>query len=424
MKTASALGWIVCAGLLINCAGMFGPPTFRDVLDGKIAMNAVDKAAVVALLRSAGVSSEQFLVRETADGVLASNGVALENGRVVRIVLSSTRLSSTASLAPLAKLREARLESNRLTELAGLSRLSELTTLHAERNLLTSLATLAPCVRLASLLVSQNHLRSTESAAGLTSLHELDLRANEIDELTDLSSMGELRWINLSSNRLTSIGALGVPPVLSVILVDDNRLGDIDALLRVPTLLTVNAQRNRIARVPREASRWRELRLSGNPATAPETTPSVVTPDVPALTRNEATAFEAEGACTQTVEMPCRNQLTGVVCRLELDELRGVVCARFVADRYYRRIGSAMRQPNLFPAVRIPLRGNITAHAEVGNARVYFKPLLQMEEIFLAFSSQARTKNGVFSMLQGSSRGIVIQSATPVSREVVVEYAE
>lgn len=423
MTYATLVRCLVSASLLMGCHGMFGTATFRDAVDGKISMDSRDKAAVVELLRAAGVSHEQFLVGETANEPLARNGIALERGRVVRIVLSSTRLTSTSAFASLSMLREARIGNNHLHELGGLRHLDQLASLHVEHNQLSSLASLAPCAHLATLIASNNQLQSTESLASITGLHEADLRANQLTSVTDLSGMRELRWLNLSSNQLTSVNAIGTPPLLNVVLLDDNQLSDIEALLRISTLSTVNVQRNRVAHVSPAASRFRVLRLEGNPATAPETAPAAAAePDAPPLTRDELAALELANACSETVDMPCRNQGTGVVCRLQLNELRGVVCARFVADRYYRRIG--IRQPEFRPSVTIPLSGNVTAHADSGLARVYFKPLLQMEEMFLAFSSERRSKTGVFSLFSGESRGLVIQSASAVSRGVEIEYAD
>jgi Leucine-rich repeat (LRR) protein len=409
--------------VLAGCEGIFGPPTFRDVVDGKIAMQSGDRQAVAALLEAAGLTPEQFLVRDTEDGILPTNGVALKGDRVVRIVLSSTRLERSASFASLTELREVRAAHNQLTNVRGFAGLAHLTSLHVENNRITTLDGLAPCASLGSLFAAANQLTSLETIGQIPSLHEIDVHENQIESLRGLSELPRLTWVNASHNRVTDAATLGVPPTLAILFVDDNRLVSIDHLLTIPTLRDVYAQRNQITRVPAEARRFRTLALTGNGATAPDATPAPVLVRAAALSREEINNFSM-ASCTQVVQMPCRNHLTTVSCRLHLDQLQGIVCAQFVADRTLHRSGSALRQPILRPNVSIPLSGHIALSAISGEARVYFQPLLSVEANHLTSASTPVTRANVFSLLLGQTRGLIIQSATPSAGGIDIEYSD
>jgi leucine-rich repeat protein SHOC2 len=233
-------------------------------------------------------------------------GVEMENGRVVELVLGSgleefgLTGAVPAEVGRLSALRVLSLADNELTSLpAEIGQLTALERLYIGGNQLTSLpAEIGQLTALERLYIGGNQLTSVPAEIGqLTSLTWLDLGGNqltsvpvEIVQLTSLTVLGldsnrltivpaeigqltSLKELRLYSNKLTSLPAeIGQLTSLEALYLDNNQLTSVPPEIgQLTSLRELYLRRNRLTSVPAEIGQLTSLNwlnLSGNQLTS------------------------------------------------------------------------------------------------------------------------------------------------------------
>ena len=166
------------------------------------------------------------------------------------------------------------------SQLAGLTSLADLRRLHFYETDISAID-LSNFSRLERAFLNDNKLASVD-ATGLDSIQRLWLRGNHIDQITGLQDIGDtLISLNLRTNRLSSIDLSGLSNLRQLYL-SDNQLTSVD-LSPVPDLGVLwldngstsvgstpdPAYQNQITTLAQLPRFLTDLRLTGNPLTAP-----------------------------------------------------------------------------------------------------------------------------------------------------------
>ena len=241
-------------------------------------------------------------IRDRTDGASRPNYVSLR--------LDRNQLTSVTGLADLRPgAWSLRLEHNRLTsvdlrgaehlhyvnlnnnpisstaDLPGFSALTNLRRLYLYETNISSID-LSRFSRLERAFLNDNNLTSVD-VTGLDSIQRLWLRGNRITQITGLRDIGDtIVSLNLRTNRLSSIDLSGLTGLRQLYL-SDNRLTavDVSALTQLEVLWLDNgstspgstpdpAYQNQITALGRLPRFLADLRLAGNPLTAPVTVAS------------------------------------------------------------------------------------------------------------------------------------------------------
>jgi leucine-rich repeat protein SHOC2 len=210
-------------------------------------------------------------------------GVEMENGRVVELVLGSgleefgLTGAVPAEVGRLSALRVLSLADNELTSLpAEIGQLTALERLYIGGNQLTSVpAEIGQLTSLTWLDLGGNQLTSVPvEIVQLTSLTVLGLDSNRLTivpaEIGQLTSLKELR---LYSNKLTSLPAeIGQLTSLEALYLDNNQLTSVPPEIgQLTSLRELYLRRNRLTSVPAEIGQLTSLNwlnLSGNQLTS------------------------------------------------------------------------------------------------------------------------------------------------------------
>ena len=140
-------------------------------------------------------------------------GVTIENGRVVKLLLEEFELTGAvpAEIGRLSALRELNLTDNQLTSVpAEIGQLASLRQLDLYCSRLTSLpAEIGQLMSLAELWLYSNQLTRLPAEIGqLTSLRELNLGGNQLTTVpAEIGQLAALQVLYLGDNQLTSVPA-------------------------------------------------------------------------------------------------------------------------------------------------------------------------------------------------------------------------
>jgi leucine-rich repeat protein SHOC2 len=183
-------------------------------------------------------------------------GVEMENGRVVKLVLQEFGLTGAVPA------EVGRLSAIRVLVLAD----NELTSVPAEIGQLASLK---------ELWLNANKLTSVPAEIWqLTSLTELDLYNNQLTSVpAEIGQLILLTYLNLGKNQLTSVPAeIGQLILLEELILRDNRLTSVPTEIgQLAALDYLNLDTNQLTSVPAEIGQLtslRKLHLDGNPLTS------------------------------------------------------------------------------------------------------------------------------------------------------------
>jgi len=166
-------------------------------------------------------------------------GVTIENGRVVELVLESWGLTAAvpAEIGRLSALRVLILADNELTSLpAEIGQLTSLEQLYLFNNELTTLpAEIGQLFSLEVLDLTANQLTSPPAEIGrLTSLTTLLLEGNQLTTLlTEIGQLASLEVLGLGDNQLTSLPVeIGRLTALEELYLELNLLTSVSAVIR------------------------------------------------------------------------------------------------------------------------------------------------------------------------------------------------
>ena len=199
-------------------------------------------------------------------------GVAMENGRVVKLVLEQSRLDGArpravpAEIGQLTSLRMLVLNDNRLTSVpAWIGQLTSLTYLNLGENELTSLpAEIGQLTSLTYLNLGYNELTSLPEEIGqLTSLQELWLFNNQLTSVpAEIGQLTSLVKLSLGGRWLTSLPAeIGELTALTYLDLAGQSLTSLPAEIgQLVSLRVLHLNGNRLTSVP---AAIRELRTAG-----------------------------------------------------------------------------------------------------------------------------------------------------------------
>jgi leucine-rich repeat protein SHOC2 len=207
-------------------------------------------------------------------------GVEMENGRVVKLVLQNFGLTGAvpAEIGRLSALRQLDLTHNQLTSLpAEIGQLTSLEGLYLVGNELTSLPVeIGQLTSLTRLNLGDNQLTSLPAEIGqLTSLRDwLYLGNNELTSVpAEIGQLTALAMLDLGGNQLTSLPAeIGQLASLEGLYLDGNQLASVPAEIgQLTSLERLYVSGNQLSSVPAEIGRLtslRELSLGGNRLTS------------------------------------------------------------------------------------------------------------------------------------------------------------
>jgi leucine-rich repeat protein SHOC2 len=166
-------------------------------------------------------------------------GVEMENGRVVKLVLDGFGLTGAvpAEVGRLSALRALDLNNNELTSVpAEIGQLTSLEWLYLCGNQLTSVpAEIGQLTSLERLWLSNNQLTSLPTQIGqLTSLAELWLIGNQLTSVAaEIGQLTSLTGLSLGNNELTNVPAeIGRLTSLTYLNLEDNQLTSVPAAIR------------------------------------------------------------------------------------------------------------------------------------------------------------------------------------------------
>ena len=253
-------------------------------------LTSFDITGLTALDDTSGTNSDPRLVSLRLDGnQLASiTGISDLPGQAWSLRLEDNQLTSV-DLTGAEHLHYVYLDRNPISStssIVGLSGLTGLRRLHLYETGISSID-LSPFSQLERAFLNDNNLTSVD-VTGLDSLNRLWLRGNEISSLAGLDDVAaSLQYLNLRTNRLSSIDVSKLTNLRHLYL-SDNTLTSIDvtSLTRLQVLWLHNgvdaslgsapnpSYQNQVTSVGRLPDSLTDLRLTGNPLTAPITVSS------------------------------------------------------------------------------------------------------------------------------------------------------
>jgi len=260
------------------------PPSFQDVLDGRVNLDAEEIEILNKLLGATGLSAEEL---DVSGSLGADNSAWILDGHVKRIRLSGVPIQSLEPLRGLPNLDRVVITGGNLDDLNGLAHQPELTWIQIKDSGLKRLDGLEGCTGLQQLLLRHNRIDSLSGLAELPALTDLDLAHNQLQSIDNLAGRAKLTSLDLSDNHLaSSLGIHDLPsltslnlarnqlvrvedlerlPALSKLFLDDNQLQDASVLDRLTSLEIVNLNDNQLQRFPAMVSRLENHLWSGNP---------------------------------------------------------------------------------------------------------------------------------------------------------------
>jgi protein phosphatase 1 regulatory subunit 7 len=267
-------------------------PSFKDVQDGTIPLDTVEKEAVKELLTSAGIEPQNcpVLTEQTVyDNKYVSHKILIENGHVTALQLRETELRLMDAVEPLVELRDLDLCFNQITELKGLREAVKLESLSLVNNDIknvdlegcSALKVLDLCNNEITVLPDISHMpgletlklrfNGIESAAGLRGgekLGHLDISYNQLTSAAGISNLPNLFYLGLEGNKLTTLEGLEELPKLRTLMVSRNKLKSVEPLTAFPALESVDLRTNEIETLPKFPRKIARLQIEENPVAA------------------------------------------------------------------------------------------------------------------------------------------------------------
>jgi hypothetical protein len=173
-----------------------------------------------------------------AQAVLPSGGAWLPS-TLLDLEITSTPMTDTSALSPLARLRRLTLIDNRkLRDLGGLKALHELKQLAVARSAVETLAPLTGLHQLSMLeLVELDALDDLAPLSNLVNLTDLTLGGPNLAELSPLSTLRQLVYLSITNAGLTDLAPIAALPRLErLILSSLPSLQSLDSITHLPAL--------------------------------------------------------------------------------------------------------------------------------------------------------------------------------------------
>lgn len=316
---ATAARWMaICLGLWLVSACGSRPPTYQDVVQGRIELAEAEKAALSQLCESLGLEPSEL---DVSGAVGANPSAWVREGQVRWVRLNQIDLNDLSLFQGFPELERIVIGDSRLPSLAGLGRATKLTWLQINRcelqdvhqlNLLTALQHLSlrenaiqtfpdnlDLPDLTSLDLAFNRLERPPQLGGCPKLESLDLSDNRLTSVETLQQLTALTTLNLARNQLENLAGLAELPQLRQLFADDNQLADTSGLDQLPALELVNLNDNQLQRFPNLVTRMETHLWSGNPGYADR------------LAADFETERERRTTYSLVDELPTREILTG-----------------------------------------------------------------------------------------------------------------
>ncbi len=262
------------------------PPSFLDVLKGKLKLHGLQQQAIEEMLSQAGLKAEELTVLSPEDSPKSNQYCVIREGQVEQLHLSELpieelpflqglpnlqvvsirkcRISQVPDLSALEQLRELDLYQNQIREVGDLPALKKL---ELGDNQLTQIPRLTSPEKLETLGLSSNQIAKIAHLEGLANLKRLYLGHNQVRQIEGLSDLSSLQQLDLSYNQIPEIGQLAQLAALQDLSLNGNLISDISSLDQLPQLSRLSLLSNEIRQlsIPSLIQSCREIQIGHNP---------------------------------------------------------------------------------------------------------------------------------------------------------------